>query len=165
MKRLVLAITVCNTAGVLSRITGLFSRRGFNIDSLTVGETINPEFSRITVTCSGNDAIFTQIKNQVRKLIDVVEIIELSSMNSVYRELVMIKVKCADSSRASIIEIANVFRARIIDIAVNSLIVEITGDFQKTDALINMLQPYGIIELIRTGLTGVLRGDSDYIMD
>ena len=158
MRRLVLAILVKNTAGVLSRVTGLFSRRGYNIDSLTVGETLDKEISRITVTCFGDELILDQIKNQVSKLVDVIEITDLSQNESVYRELVLIKVNADEKTRQSIIEITNVFRARIIDVAARSLVLEITGDTSKTEAFIEMLKPFGIIELIKTGLTGVTRG-------
>lgn len=158
MRRLVLAILVKNTAGVLSRVTGLFSRRGYNIDSLTVGETLDKEISRITVTCFGDELILDQIKNQVSKLVDVIEITDLSQNESVYRELVLIKVNADEKTRQSIIEITNVFRARIIDVAAKSLVLEITGDTSKTEAFIEMLKPFGIIELIKTGLTGVTRG-------
>ena len=158
MRRLVLAILVKNTAGVLSRVTGLFSRRGYNIDSLTVGETLDKEISRITVTCFGDELILDQIKNQVSKLVDVIEITDLSQNESVYRELVLIKVNADEKTRQSIIEITNVFRARIIDVAARSLVLEITGDTSKTEAFIEMLKPFGIIELINTGLTGVTRG-------
>lgn len=158
MRRLVLAILVKNTAGVLSRVTGLFSRRGYNIDSLTVGETLDKEISRITVTCFGDELILDQIKNQVSKLVDVIEITDLSQNESVYRELVLIKVNADEKTRQSIIEITNVFRARIIDVAAKSLVLEITGDTSKTEAFIEMLKPFGIVELIKTGLTGVTRG-------
>lgn len=158
MKRFVLAILVKNTSGVLSRVTSLFSRRGYNIDSLTVGETLDSAVSRITVTCFGDEQILEQIKNQVLKLVDVIEIIELSGGDSVYRELVLIKVEADGNTRQSVIEITNVFRAHIIDVAPDSLVLEITGDTSKTSAFIEMIKPFGIKELIKTGLTGTTRG-------
>ena len=161
MRRLVLAILVRNTSGVLSRVTGLFARRGYNIDSLTVGETLDNEISRITVTCYGDEIILNQIKNQVMKLADVIELIDLSENESVFRELLLIKVSAGERSRQSIIEITNVFRAKIIDIAVHSLVLEITGDTAKNKAFVEMIKPFGIIELIKTGLTGVTRGTDE----
>lgn len=158
MNRMVLAVLVKNTSGVLARVASLFSRRGYNIDSLTVGETMDKNVSRITIACTGDERILDQIEKQVSKLIDVIEIIDLTQVDSVFRELVLIKVKANDQTRASILEIVNVFRAKTIDIAAETLVIEITGDRGKTNAIIELLKPYGIVELIKTGLTGTSRG-------
>ncbi len=158
MNRMVLAVLVKNTSGVLARVASLFSRRGYNIDSLTVGETMDKNVSRITIACTGDKLILEQIEKQVSKLIDVIEIIDLSKVDSVFRELVLIKVKANNQTRASILEIVNVFRAKTIDIAAETLVIEMTGDRGKTNAMIELLKPYGIVELIKTGLTGASRG-------
>ena len=162
MERMVLAIFVRNTSGVLTRVTSLFSRRGYNIDSLTVGETLDPETSRITVSFTGDELMCSQIKKQVEKLIDVIEIIDLTETKAVYRELVLVKVSADQQSRASVIEIANVFRAKVIDIASQTVVFELTGDSSKTSAFVEILKPYGITELIKTGLTGVVRGSASF---
>ena len=158
MKTKVLSLLVDNTSGVLSRVSGMFSRRGYNIDSLSVGVTQDPKFSRMTVAVSGDDKILTQIKNQLNKLEDVVEIIELKDGESVCRELVLIKVKATLDQRQEIITMANVFRANIVDVSPDSLMIEITGNNGKIQAFINLLEGFEIEELVRTGLTGLTRG-------
>ena len=139
-------------------MSGMFSRRGYNIDSLSVGVTQDPKFSRMTVAVSGDDKILTQIKNQLNKLEDVVEIIELEDGASVCRELVLIKVKADLNQRQEIISMANVFRANIVDVSPDSLMIEITGNNGKIKAFINLLDGFEIEELVRTGLTGLTRG-------
>jgi acetolactate synthase-1/3 small subunit len=161
MKRMVLSILVENTSGVLSRVAGLFSRRGYNIDSLTVGETQDPAISRMTVLAHGDDQILDQIRKQLQKLEDVIEIIELAPGESVTRELILVKVSANDEDRQNIISIANIFRANIVDVAIESLMIELTGNQAKLDAFINLLKPYNIIELVRTGITGLERGSGD----
>ena len=161
MKRLVLSILVRNLSGVLSRVTGLFSRRGYNIDSLTVGVTQDPTISRITVVATGNDQILDQIKKQLAKLYDVIQIIELPEGESVYRELALIKVEANETTRPAIVETVGIFRAKIVDVAPDSLTIEITGDFPKIEAFIEILKGYNIKELVQTGLTGVTRGITD----
>ena len=158
MKTKVLSLLVDNQSGVLSRVSGMFSRRGYNIDSLSVGVTQDPKFSRMTVAVSGDDKILTQIKNQLNKLEDVVEIIELEDGASVCRELVLIKVKANLDQRQEIISMANVFRANIVDVSPDSLMIEITGNNGKIKAFINLLDGFEIEELVRTGLTGLTRG-------
>jgi acetolactate synthase, small subunit len=158
MKTKVLSLLVDNQSGVLSRVSGMFSRRGYNIDSLSVGVTQDPKFSRMTVAVSGDDKVLTQIKNQLNKLEDVVEIIELKDGESVCRELVLIKVKADLSQRQEIITMANVFRANIVDVSPDSLMIEITGNNGKIQAFINLLDGFEIEELVRTGLTGLTRG-------
>ena len=158
MKTKVLSLLVDNQSGVLSRVSGMFSRRGYNIDSLSVGVTQDPKFSRMTVAVSGDDKILTQIKNQLNKLEDVVEIVELEDGASVCRELVLIKVKADLNQRQEIISMANVFRANIVDVSPDSLMIEITGNNGKIKAFINLLDGFEIEELVRTGLTGLTRG-------
>lgn len=158
MRKMVLSILVENTFGVLSRIAGLFSRRGYNIDSLTVGETENPEFSRMTVVVSGDEQILEQIKKQVAKLDDIKEIKELRPNASVCRELVLVKVEVTPEERQSVIAIADIFRAKIVDVATDSLMVELTGNEAKIAAFIKLLEGYRIKEIARTGITGLSRG-------
>ena len=159
MKTAVLSILVNNTAGVLSRVSGMFSRRGYNIDSLTVGVTEDPKFSRMTVAVSGDDKIITQIKNQLNKLEDVVEVNQLKDGESVCRELVLVKVKADMDQRQQLISVANVYRANIVDVSPNSLMIEITGNINKVQAFINLLDGFEIEQLVRTGLTGLTRGN------
>ncbi len=158
MQKKVFQLLVDNTSGVLSRIAGLFSRRGYNIDSITAGGTADPRFTRITIVTSGDDEILDQIEKQVAKLIDVRDIKELRPSESVYRELVMIKVKTTASDRQGVISVADIFRAKIIDVAPESLVIELTGTQDKVEAFINMLEGYEILELARTGITGLGRG-------
>ena len=153
--RIVLSLLVDNTAGVLSRVAGLFSRRGYNIESLTVGETFNPKYSRMTVVSTGDEETLIQIENQLRKLEDVKDIKTLKEGQSVYRELMMIKVKANASQRQAISAVAEIFRATIVDVAKESLTVMMTGDKDKLEAIINLLEDYEILELARTGLTGL----------
>lgn len=161
MRRMVLSILVDNTAGVLSRVSGLFSRRGYNIDSLTVGETENPNFSRMTVAVTGDDQILEQIEKQLGKLEDVREIIELSDGESVCRELVLVKVLADKTQRQAVIAVTDIFRAKIVDISPDSLMVELTGNQAKIDAFIKLLDGFTIKELVRTGITGLTRGSGD----
>ncbi len=154
----VFQLLVDNTSGVLSRISGLFSRRGYNIESITAGVTANPKITRITIVASGDDDILEQIEKQVRKLVDVRDIHELKPEASVYRELAMIKVKTDAAQRQGVIAITNIFRGNIIDVAPQSLMIEITGNQSKIDAFLNMLDGYDILEIARTGVAGLGRG-------
>ena len=158
MRTKVFQLLVDNTSGVLSRISGLFSRRGYNIESITAGVTADPRFTRITIVTSGDDEILDQIEKQVATLIDVRDIKELKPDNSVYRELALIKVKTGSEQRQGVIAVADIFRAKIIDVASESLIVELTGNQAKIDAFINLLEGYEILELARTGIAGLGRG-------
>lgn len=158
MRHAVFSMLVENSAGVLSRVAGLFSRRGYNIDSLTVGETTNPKLSRMTVTVTGDDDVLEQIEKQVSKLIDVKEIIELPAEASVCRELVLVKIECDALRRQEVITLSNVFRANIVDVAMDSIIVELTGAQSKLNAFIDLLSSFKITELARTGITGLARG-------
>ena len=159
MKTKVLSLLVVNTSGVLSRVSGMFSRRGYNIDSLSVGVTENPKYSRMTVAVSGDDRTLNQIKKQLNKLEDVVDIIELEDGTSVCRELVLVKVKADIAERQQIISVANVFRASIVDVSPDSLMIELTGNSSKIEAFINLLNGFTIQEFVRTGLTGLVRGN------
>lgn len=161
MKKMVLSVLVDNTAGVLSRVSGLFSRRGYNIDSLTVGETENPKFSRMTVVVNGDDQILEQIRRQVAKLEDVLELKELLPEESVCRELVLVKVKADVNNRQGVIAVADIFRAKIVDVAKESLMIELTGNQAKINAFLNLLEGFQIVEIVRTGLTGLSRGSGD----
>lgn len=161
MNRIVLSLLVDNTAGVLSRVAGLFSRRGYNIESLTVGVTADERYSRMTVVSYGDHNILEQIKKQLSKLEDVRDIKELNPGRSVYRELIMVKVRANASQRQAVNAISSIFRATIVDVGKDSLTVMLTGDQSKLDALINLLEDYEILELARTGLTGLSRGADD----
>ena len=158
MRKKVFQLLVDNTSGVLSRISGLFSRRGYNIDSITAGLTADPRFTRITIVASGDDDILDQIEKQVAKLVDVRDIKELKPGSSVYRELALIKFRTDSSQRQGVIAVADIFRAKIIDVAPDSLIIELTGDQDKIDAFISLLEGYEILELARTGIAGLGRG-------
>lgn len=160
MNRHVLSILVENQAGVLSRVTGLFSRRGYNIDSLSVGVTEDEKFSRITVVVYCDDDSIEQIIKQVEKIYDVIRVVELGPEKAVYRELALIKVKTDAGSRAEVISIVDIFRANIIDVASESLTIEITGDEAKIMAFTNLMEPFGIKEIVRTGLTALCRGNN-----
>ena len=158
MQKKVFQLLVDNTSGVLSRISGLFSRRSYNIESITAGVTADPRFTRITIVASGDDEILEQIEKQVAKLVDVRNIKELKPDESVYRELALIKVRAEATTRPGIIAVADVFRAKIIDVAKESLIIELTGNQSKIEAFINLLEGYEILEIARTGIAGLGRG-------
>jgi acetolactate synthase-1/3 small subunit len=158
MNKHTLAVTVENKPGVLTRVATLFRRRGYNIDSLTVGTTENPGISRMTIVVEGDNKVIEQVTKQLYKLVDVIKVIDITSENSVDRELVLIKVKADNNVRADIVQLVDIFRARIVDIGRNSLIVEATGDRGKMDALEDSFRPFGIIELVRTGKVAMVRG-------
>jgi acetolactate synthase-1/3 small subunit len=158
VQRYVFSVLVDNHPGVLSRVSGLFSRRGFNIDSLTVGETYDTTRSRMTIVVTGDEYVLEQITKQLSKLIDVISIKQCASSETVVREMALIKVKAGGENRAAVIETANIFRARIVDVAVDSVIIEATGGEDKIASLIRLLEPHGIVELVRTGLTALSRG-------
>lgn len=159
MEKHTVSVLVENNPGVLSRVVGLFSRRGYNIDSLSVGETEDATISRMTIALSSEEHTLEQIKKQLNKLIDVIKVIELKENLAVYRELALIKVRADSTSRPQIIEISNLFRAHVVDVSHGELIVEVTGDQQKINSLTSLLKPYGIKEFIRTGLTALQRGE------
>lgn len=165
MRKKVLSILVDNTSGVLSRVAGLFSRRGYNIDSLTVGETENSEFSRMTVVVRGDDHILDQIEKQLAKLEDVRYVKELKDNHSVCRELVLITVGVSAKDRPAVVAVADIFRAKIVDVGIDTMMIELTGNQNKLNAFIKLLDGYEIKELVRTGITGLSRGDDSMLED
>lgn len=156
--RHVISVLVENHIGVLARIAGMFSSRGFNIDSLAVGETSDPTISRMTIVSQGDDLVTEQIIKQLRKLIDVIRVQDLSVESHVERELALVKIASDAQTRSQLIEIANVFRARIVDVSPESVIIEIVGSQEKTQALLDLVEPFGILEMVRTGSVGLERG-------
>ena len=147
-----------NKFGVLARIATLFAARGFNIDSLAVGKTEDPALSRMTIVASGDDRVLEQVEKQLNKLVDVVKVINFATAPHLERDLAMIKVKATKNNRSEIFQIVDIFRAKIVDVAADSLIVEITGDEQKIQALELLLRPFGILEMARTGIIAMGRG-------
>jgi acetolactate synthase-1/3 small subunit len=159
MEKHVLSALVKNSSGVLSRVSGLFSRRGYNIDSLTVGRTEDSSISRMTITLMGDENVLEQVKKQLNKLEDVIRVVDFKANESVYRELVLIKVKANAENRAAINETVKIFRSKIIDLSTDTLTIELTGDEDKISALISLMEEYGIEELARTGVTALQRGE------
>ena len=147
-----------NTPGILARVAGLFSRRGYNIDSLAVGRSEDPAISRMTIVVEGDDSILEQVSKQLHKLVDVIKIIDVTKDDYVDRELVMIKVNTEASTRAEIMQLVDIFRARIVDVGPTSLTIEVTGYGSKITAFENSLRPFGILEMVRTGKVAMLRG-------
>lgn len=156
--RHVLSITVENYAGTLSKVAGLFTRRAYNIDTLNVAETMDPNISRITVTVTGDEEVLEQITKQLNKLINVIKITDLTTKKSILRELMFLKISCNNDNRSEIIQISNVFKGKTVDISTKSVTVEVTGDEDKNNAFIELMRPYGILEIVRTGLTAIERG-------
>lgn len=154
-----ISILVENEFGVLSRIAGMFSGRGFNIENLSVNETLDPSVSRITLQTSGDEAVLDQITKQLEKLISVVKVVDMSEADHVERELCLIKVTADARTRAEVMNIVDVFRAKIVDVASGECIVEITGDDDKIGALVRLLEPIGIKEIARTGKVALFRGN------
>ncbi len=159
MAKHTLSVLVENHAGVLSRVAGLFSRRGFNIDSLAVGVTENPDISRMTIVVDGDDYTVEQVGKQLNKLIDVIKIKQLDRHDSVSRELALIKVTATAATRAEVIQIVEIFRAKIVDVSKNTLTIEISGGTDKVAALEDMLKQFGIKEIVRTGTIAIERGN------
>ena len=159
MNKKVLSVLVDNTSGVLNRVAGLFSRRGYNIDSLTVGETENPKYSRMTIVVTGDDDILEQIVKHITKLEDVRRVDVLEPSDSVTRELILVKIKAEPAQRQQVISITEIFRANIVDVAKDSLMIEITGSQSKLKAFLSLVEDYEILELVRTGITGLARGE------
>lgn len=158
MHKKVFQLLVDNTSGALSRISGLFSRRGYNIESITAGVTADPEITRITIVALGDDEILDQIEKQVAKLVDVRDIKELKPESSVYRELALIKVKATAEQRQGVISVVDIFRAKVVDVCSESLTIELTGNQDKIEAFLKLLNGYEILELARTGIAGLGRG-------
>ncbi len=156
-----ISVLVENKFGVLARVASLFSAKGYNIESLSVGETVAPEVSRMTIIVTGDDMILEQIIKQLRRLVDVIKVSDLTQKNFVDREMVMIKVNAELSNRSEILNIVDIFRGKIVDVAPRYYIVEITGDSGKIEAIITMLTPFGIKEIARTGKVAMLRGVQD----
>lgn len=159
MPKHTLAVLVENHPGVLSRVAGLFSRRGFNIESLAVGVTENPDVSRITIVVDGDEYVVEQVSKQLNKLIDVIKIKQLDETDSVSRELVLIKVAATAATRSEIVQIVEIFRAKIIDVSKSTLTIEISGSADKIAALEDMLKQFGIKEIVRTGTIAIERGN------
>lgn len=160
MEKFILSMLVRNESGVLTRISGLFGRRGFNIDSLSVGETVNSEISRITIITSGDEYVQNQILKQLEKLHDILYIEIMNKSNTVIRELLLIKVKVPQGKRSEILEAISIFRAKVVDMTPKALTVEITGEESKCEAFLEYLKPFGIAEMTRTGLTAIERGEN-----
>ena len=163
MKKKVFQLLVENTSGVLSRISGLFARRDYNIESITAGVTADPRVTRITIVATGDDEILEQIEKQLEKLVDVLDIKELKPDESVYRELALIKVSCPPSERPNLISLAGVFRANVIDTAKDGMIIEMTGNQGKINAFLKLIDGFEILELARTGIAGLRRGTDDIV--
>jgi len=153
-----ISVLVENKFGVLARIATLFAARGFNIDSLAVGETENPDVSRMTIVVRGDDRILEQVEKQLNKLVDVIKVSDFLDTSHIERDLMLIKVKVDKGNRSEILQIADVFRANIVDVSSESVIIEVTGDDDKLDAFIKLLRPFGIKEMVRTGVVAIARG-------
>lgn len=153
----VISALVENRAGTLSRVSGLFSRRGFNIDSLTVGETEDPSVSRMTIAVTGEERVLEQIIKQLEKLVDVIAVRELET-SCLKREIILIKIGADEKNRQAVLEIAAIFRARVVDVSQSTITVEATGNLEKLNGLLLLMRPYGILELARTGLVALERG-------
>lgn len=153
-----LAVLVENSPGVLARVAGLFSRRGYNIDSLAVGRTDNPAISRMTIVVEGDERVLEQVSKQLHKLVDVIKINDVTASPHVNRELVLIKVNADNNTRGEIMQIAQIFRAAIVDYGHKNLTLELTGSQEKINAFEEAVQPFGIKELVRTGKVAMLRG-------
>jgi acetolactate synthase-1/3 small subunit len=160
MSKFVIAVYVDNKYGVLTRVTSMFTRRGFNIDTLTVGETEEPSYSRITISLSGDGYAREQLINQMRKLFNVKKVEVLEESDTIKRELMMIKVKNSPETRADILAAVEVYRAKVIDYTTGELCVEITGDPNKIDAFVKLMLPFGILEMCRTGIVALERGSN-----
>ena len=161
--KFVIAVYVENRFGVLTRVTSMFTRRGFNIDALTVGETESPEYSRIIITMSGDGYARDQMINQLRKLFNVKKVEVLEKNTSIDRELMLLKVKNSAENRQEIMSVVDIFRCKIIDYAVDALCIEVTGEPSKIDAFVQLMKPFGIIELCRTGIVALDRGSSSLL--
>jgi len=159
MRQHVISALVENRAGTLSRVSGLFSRRGFNIDSLTVGETEDSSVSRMTIAVTGSERILEQIIKQLNKLVDVIAVRELDPASCLRREIMLVKIKADEKTRPAVLGIAGIFRARVVDVSVSTITIEATGNNEKLKGLLLLLRPYGILELARTGLVALERGE------
>lgn len=157
MNRYTLALIVNNHSGVLSKIAGLFTRRGYNINSLSVGETDSKSISRMTIVFNGNKNTFEQVKKQFNKLVDVIKVVDLSEGDAVFRELILVKIAVTSSNKRDLIDIVDIYKGKIINLNKKYLIIELTGNKEKIDAFTELISSYEIKELVRTGFTGLLR--------
>lgn len=157
-QRHTISVLVENRAGVLARISGLFSARGYNIDSLSVGTTEDPQVSRMTIVVKGDQQILEQVEKQLNKLIDVIKVSDYLETAHIERELVLLKVSADKTTRSELIQVCGIFRAKIVDVAADTIIVEMTGDSEKIDALVRLVRPFGIKEVCRTGIVAMARG-------
>ncbi|MCR5272260.1 MAG: acetolactate synthase small subunit [Lachnospiraceae bacterium] len=158
------SLLVENTSGVVSHISGLFSRRGYNIDSMSSGVTADPRFTRITIVATGDEQILEQIEKQLNKLEDVIDIKKLDPDNSVTRELMLVKINVKDADRQKVLNLTEIFKGKIVDVTADSMMIELTGKQQKLESFLDLLDGYEILELARTGLTGLNRGSNDVII-
>lgn len=158
MNKITISVTVNNQPGVLQRVSGLFGRRGFNIESITVGTSEEPGLSRMIIVTSGDGGTLEQIQKQLYKLIDVIKVVDLSASPMVSRELALIKVNAEPSARPEIFAVVDTFRASVVDISPTTVIVQVMGDSGKIDAMVELMKPYGIVQLTRTGVTAMTRG-------
>jgi acetolactate synthase-1/3 small subunit len=157
-KEYTIAAVVENKSGVLAHIAGLFSGRGYNISELSVGETESPEYSRMTIVVKGDDQVLEKIKKQLNRFIDVIKVWDLSNIPAVHRELILIKVKAQPAKKQEIFQISEVFKGKVVDISHDTLTLEATGISEKIEAFVNILKPYGILEIARTGRASISRG-------
>ncbi|HWC34370.1 MAG TPA: acetolactate synthase small subunit [Mycobacteriales bacterium] len=158
MSRHTLSVLVENKPGVLARVSALFSRRGFNIDSLAVGPTEHSDVSRMTIVVNVEDLPLEQVTKQLNKLINVLKVVELEPETAIQRELLLVKVKADQTTRTQVLEVVQVFRAKVVDVATDAVTIEVTGTADKLDAFIRVLEPYGIRELVQSGVVAVGRG-------
>ena len=163
MRKQVLSLLVDNAPGVTSRISGLFSRRGYNIDSFSSGETSDPRYTRITIVATGDEQILEQIQKQLSKLEDVRDIKVLEDGSSVTRELILVKIRAIDTQRQAVVNVTDIFHGKVVSVTTDSMIIELTGTQSKLDAFMDLLVGYEILELARTGLTGLTRGSADVV--
>ena len=154
-----LAVLVENHPGVLSRVSGLFARRGYNIDSLTVCQTEDPDVSRMTIVVNGDDQVIEQVRNQLSKLVVVHTVTDLTGESVVDRELALIRVEVSDETRAVVLQTVEIFRGRVVDMGRSNITIELTGDIAKIDAFVHAIRPYGLLELVRTGKIAILRSE------
>lgn len=155
-----LAVLVENHPGVLIRVAGLFARRGYNIDSLTVCQTEDPELSRMTIVVNGDDQVIEQVKNQLSKLVVVHTVMDLTAESVVDRELALVRIEISADTRSAVLQTVDVFRGRVVDMGRTNITVELTGDIAKIDAFVHAIQPYGLLELVRTGKIAIMRSET-----
>lgn len=157
-----ISILVENESGVLTRVTSLFSGRGYNIESLCVAETLDPTVSKMTIVTSGNEAVIEQIVKQLNKLVSTIKVVDLTESKFIDRELALIKVNAEEKHRAEILRIVDIFRGKVVDVGIKTLVIEVTGDEEKIDAIVNLLRPMGIKDIARTGRIAMARGAGSF---